>query len=706
MKLHELANYAVVSALALAPSPSVALDFSFSFTNTIGNTAGTVTGVVKGLLNNATTAATDVIITSYPSAMTGLPPAPFSVLKLPYTSLIYNSFPVYNGQVQYDGNLGHGLFEFGSSNSYSANYDFCMSGFGFATEPCQPPAWFSSWTEGYYNIRHVMTNDIVQFTPLAAGAPSIPGTFTITFNFVPGQPSPSLLPIAPSVPGTFATVPGNLLFEPGASYSISLNPSSTTYAVVSGTASLAGTVQAQFLPGSYKAKQYDILKSAGLGGTTFGALITSNLPPNFIAGLSYTPTDVFLNLTAALGAGGSLSRNQQNAANAINDFFNNGGELPPAFTNLFNLTGGNLGTALTQLSGEAATGAQQGAFQLGSQFLNTLVDPFVDGRSGVAGSGGPALGFAPQREALPEDVALAYARATKTPAYNKAPPLVPAFEPRWTAWGSAYGGYNTTSGDAVVGTHDLTARAGGVAGGADYRLTPDSVVGFAVAGGATNWSVAPGLGGGNSDAFQAGAYAATRSGPAYLAASAAFTNYWMSTDRFAAFGDHLTAKFEAQSLGGRIEGGYRFDVAGFGLTPYAAVQAQSFRTPSYSETDLSAGGFGLTYAGRTATDTRGEVGARFDHVAAVTENAVITFRSRLGWVHDWVSDPSLFASFQTLPGASFIVNGAGPAKDAALASVGAELRLARGVTLLARFDGEFANHAQTYAGTGTLRYSW
>jgi hypothetical protein len=37
---------------------------------------------------------------------------------------------------------------------------------------------------------------------------------------------------------------------------------------------------------------------------------------------------------------------------------------------------------------------------------------------------------------------------------------------------------------------------------------------------------------------------------------------------------------------------------------------------------------------------------------------------------------------------------------------GAELRLANGVTLLAKFDGEFASHAQTSAGTGTVRYVW
>ena len=62
--------------------------------------------------------------------------------------------------------------------------------------------------------------------------------------------------------------------------------------------------------------------------------------------------------------------------------------------------------------------------------------------------------------------------------------------------------------------------------------------------------------------------------------------------------------------------------------------------------------------------------------------------------------------FQTLPGASFIVNGATPAQNSALASAGAELRLANGISLLGKFDGEFASHSSTYGGTGTIRYRW
>ena len=224
----------------------------------------------------------------------------------------------------------------------------------------------------------------------------------------------------------------------------------------------------------------------------------------------------------------------------------------------------------------------------------------------------------------------------------------------------------------MLGSHDLAARTAGFAGGLDYRLSPNSVVGLALAGGGTNWSLANGLGGGKSDAFQAGVYGATKYGPAYLAAAFAFTNHWMSTDRFAV-GDHLTASFNAQSYGGRIESGYRFATWYGGMTPYAAIQAQSFRTPGYSETDTTGGGFALAYNSRTGTDTRSELGTRFDRVLALYTNAVLSLRARVAWAHDWVSDPMLAPVFQALPGASFIVNGATPAKNSALASAGTEL---------------------------------
>jgi hypothetical protein len=37
-------------------------------------------------------------------------------------------------------------------------------------------------------------------------------------------------------------------------------------------------------------------------------------------------------------------------------------------------------------------------------------------------------------------------------------------------------------------------------------------------------------------------------------------------------------------------------------------------------------------------------------------------------------------------------------------SAGAKYRLANGITLLGKFDGEFASHSSTYGGTGAFRY--
>ena len=130
-----------------------------------------------------------------------------------------------------------------------------------------------------------------------------------------------------------------------------------------------------------------------------------------------------------------------------------------------------------------------------------------------------------------------------------------------------------------------------------------------MAGGGTNWGLQRGLGTGRSDAFQAGVYGIRQLGPAYLAGALDFTNGWFTTNRIAV-GDDLTANFTGQSYGARVETGYRYMWRpAAAVTPYAALQAQNFNTPSYSETGLTGGGFGLTYAAMNATDTRSNAGS-------------------------------------------------------------------------------------------------
>lgn len=507
-------------------------------------------------------------------------------------------------------------------------------------------------------------------------------------------------------PGSFGSlvVYGNTTFNAGSTYAISVNAAGQSDKIAAVSATLnGGTVAVTTLAGAYSAStQYTILSTTtGLTGSFASVTISGYNPQFFTSALSYDGFSVFLTLNYNTAAFSTVAQtqNQKAVAGALSAF----GPNLPFLSSFAGQSDAQLRYNLDQLSGEAATGAQQGAFQFTSQFLGLMLDPFVSRRGGPGtGPGDTALGFNPERTALPADIALAYNKVLGAP-----PAKAPAFAERWTAWGAAFGGTNRTSGDPVViGSHDLSARAGGVAAGADYHFSRDAIVGFALSGGGTRWDLAQAIGGGKSEAIQAGVYTAVRTGPAYFAASLAVANHWMSTDRFAPFGNQLTAKFDAQTVGGRIEGGYRFATPIGGLTPYAAAQAQALRTPTYSETDLAGSGFGLTYRGRTASDTRSELGARFDRTTLVSPNAVLTLRGRAAWAHDWVSDPVLNAAFQALPGASFIVNGATPAKDAALASAGADLKFSNGIALSAKFDSEFAARSTTYSGTASLRYAW
>ena len=97
------------------------------------------------------------------------------------------------------------------------------------------------------------------------------------------------------------TVQGNLVLTSAAAYLVEVSPTAADRTNVTGTASLAGTVQAVFGPGSYIARTYTILSAAGGRTGTFGSLTTTGLPAGFTASLSYTATDAILNLTAMLG---------------------------------------------------------------------------------------------------------------------------------------------------------------------------------------------------------------------------------------------------------------------------------------------------------------------------------------------------------------------------------------------------------------------
>jgi uncharacterized protein with beta-barrel porin domain len=339
-----------------------------------------------------------------------------------------------------------------------------------------------------------------------------------------------------------------------------------------------------------------------------------------------------------------------------------------------------------------------------------MTDPFIAGRGNPVSSGGSASGYADEASAYTSDgkPRSKSERDAYAAIYNKAPPAADPFAQRWSVWTAGYGGSQTTDGNAALGSNTVTSSVYGTAVGADYRFSPFTMAGFALAGGGTNFSLANALGSGRSDLFQAGAYIRHNAGPAYITAALAYGWQDITTNRTVTVAgvDQLQARFNANAFSGRLEGGYRYTTPWMGITPYAAAQFTTFDLPAYAESVLSgANTFALAYNAKSVTDSRSELGLRSDKSFPM-QDGIFTLRGRLAWAHDFDPDRNIAATFQTLPGASFVVNGAAQAHDSALTTASAEMKWMNGWSVAATFEGEFSSVTSSYAGKGVVRYTW
>lgn len=527
-----------------------------------------------------------------------------------------------------------------------------------------------------------------------AGSGTVAGVLVNGGTLAPGSTASPFGPL---------TVNGGLIFTAVSTYLVQVSSTNAGLTNVTGAADLGNaTVRAMFTSGTLK-KQYTILNAAGgLAGTTFNSAVVSNMP-TVSATLSYDPNNVFLNVNVDFAQAGGLTVNQRNVANTLTNFFNTTGSIPAAFAAL-------TPAGLTTASGELGTGIIQSAINADGQFLNLMLDPTVIGRSGGFAKAGSVAQFADSDD-MSAYAKMRPANAREREAYamaTKAPLLSSQPSSRWSVWAAGYGGSAQIGGNAPVGSQDLTARVWGGAAGADYRLSVDTLVGFALGGGGLNYSLANAMGSGSADLFQAGVYGRHNFGPAYISAALAYGWHDVTTNRTVALAgaDQLQGRFKADTFSARFEGGYRFATPLAGITPYAAAQVTNFNLPNYSEVSLNGGGlFALNYASQSLTDTRSELGLRTDKSYAM-QNGVLTLRGRAAWAHDYNPSRAVTALFQTLPGTSFVVNGARVDADSALLGASAEMKWLSGFSIAGTFDGEFSGNVTSYSGKGVFKYSW
>ncbi|WP_407115638.1 autotransporter domain-containing protein [Bradyrhizobium sp. LMG 9283] len=568
---------------------------SFSTTNQVVNT-GTIT-VGAGGVGITMNGGGSVFNSGTINAATGL--AAIEFCSCGPNTLTLGPGSIINGQV-----LGSGTDSFQLGGSGKDTFDLGLIGSGLQYDGFST---FSKVDSSTWTVTGTGNQDwnVLGGTLLLAG--TINGIVTVasggTFGGIGtvGMTTVNGGTLAPGNPTGTLTVSGDLTFTSASRYMVQVSGGSNGFAVVTGAATLGGATVVVVPTGSI-AKHYTILTATTLPDTfnPVVAGLSSNLKPV----LSYDPNNVFLDLSLSYGSG--LSVNQQNVANVLTRYFDRTGSLPVALANLSS-------AGLTQASGESGTGSQQTTFNAMNLFLDLLTDVFGSGRSGVPG----ATPFGDEASAN------AYAAAGKSARdrsasdafasiYRKAP--AETFEQRWDVWAAGYGGSQTTDGNAALGSNTTSSSVYGTAVGFDYRFSPSTIAGFALAGGGTGFNV-NGLGWGRSDLFQAGAFVRHTAGSAYITAALAYGWQDVTTNRIvtAAGVDQLRAQFNANAVSGRIEGGYRQAMQWISLTPYAALQATMFSLPNYSEFALVGNNtFALNYAAKDVTRTRTELGLRAD----------------------------------------------------------------------------------------------
>lgn len=471
---------------------------------------------------------------------------------------------------------------------------------------------------------------------------------------------------------------------------------------VSGTAVLAGTIQMQLQNPVLGPWQQTLLSATGGTTHTELSLLAS---PALHAELVYpNATDVVVQSTGINFLVPGLNGKQTAVSAGLNGAAQSGGLGTPVLSTL--LTGftslDGYGNALTQLAGEPGTAVSQTSIAATNQFINAIFNDVLGDNGGAttAAQADQANGYAAEPM---------QSRATKD-AYAAVTPRDRAamFATRWRVWASVYGGNSRVNGDASAGTSTTTSRIFGTVAGASYRLTPNTEVGFALGGAGSNFGLDGALGNGKADMFNTALYARHMIGNGYVAGLLGYSWQDTTTDRTVSITgtDRLHASFAAQALAARLESGWRYATPIIGVTPYAALQSTVVGLPAYGETATSGSStFALNYAARTVTATRSEIGAKIDKTIQLPD-ALLTLKAKAAWAHDWNSDPEATATFQTLPGASFTVDGAIPAADSVLVSAEAEMRWLNGFAFSGSFAGEFSDNTQSYEGKVTLRYAF
>jgi trimeric autotransporter adhesin len=468
--------------------------------------------------------------------------------------------------------------------------------------------------------------------------------------------------------------------------------------VFANTANLAGTLEAQFLPGFYANKTfYDNILQANVRNGTFDVVEDNSL---FLKATAIydgnSNVDLSVKRTPFNRIGG-LTKNEKSAAGGIEHAFKKlpGPGVDPSTTNAFDQFVASLftinnkkefSTLLDQLTG--AQFAQELQSVLWSlRPLNESITDRMDCSLNHSNIGPVASGYG-----------------------NGGQPYGCFVPGQWQVWARAWGGWNHNDGDANAPGYDESQWA--IWGGADYAISETFFLG--AAGGFfksdnMDFDKFGGVQGGSIeyDGGQVAGYGGWDNGVWYNRAIVSGGFYDGESHRnfsFRAPAVDPSGSPDADVVSFYNEAGRRFGVwTNVTLTPFAGITVAHADPDSFTENDKNNTGIALKVSGDDADSVASILGLRFNGSWGPFKPQVA-----LGWEHEFDDTfQTVNVSFADAPsGSKFRVIGTDLGEDTLVIDAGASYAVGAASDVSVRYVGRFLDDydAQSVMGRWTYKF--
>jgi outer membrane autotransporter protein len=425
-------------------------------------------------------------------------------------------------------------------------------------------------------------------------------------------------------------------------------------------------------------------------------------------GLLYpNPNDIVLGYSVTFNPVGLPSQFASigNAINAIQTARSSPGFAPIASA-LFDLPDQQaLSKFYNAVGGGGTAATQQASFTAGTAFTSMMFDQMNSWVAGAPGSNGVVF----------DDRALAYAAVSPADviANSAFRPVPSAFSDRWRAWVAPFGSRQTIDSNATLGTPGAAVTSVGGGFGVERQFGDSAVFGFSAGGSGSTYSVPDRSTSGRIEGGHLGIYGAYRDGPWYLSGSLGYGRFENSITRsISAAGlpsEFVTGRFASDQLSGRIELGWRQTFGRVAVTPFGAVQFANTWQRGYTETPAEggpAGILGLTYQSQSTTSLPSSLGIQFDSKFKLENGMTFAPYLRAAWLHEFIPDRNIIASFNVAPGFLFSTVGTPALADSAQIVIGSELAISNQASVFSSLATQVASQSRGYSGMAGIKAAW